>query len=416
MTDERLKSWLNANQVGRERMCLSVLAIDKRFSNVQPRHPEGGPDGGRDIVAVFEGEQTAFNTANDSREQKREINKKFQHDLVSALQAKQKPQVFIFLTNVGLTVGEKDNLVEQGKAKGLTYCEIFDRERIRIALDSADGFSIRFQYLNITLSEAEQASFFARWGDDIQSVISNGFQKLENTLDRILFYQEASTAISYLYVVLELDRTYTAEEIKHFRAFCNVILKEAKQNIWRLLFGSSDMSGRVLGQTGHQFTPQISGIKYGISSGQWECHINATEDSQGSRNPTFNLVGGLRSVGMESVTSIDLKYRPTDYQRLNPKLCVRDLDECTFDVILNRSLAEKVAAVRIFANEYKLQELSKSDFVIRGTRFDFKIPIQFTEDEISDPWVRISPADGATYFDMSFSDRTPRRLFSSIRL
>ena len=45
---------------------------------------------------------------------------------------------------------------------------VFDQERIRIVLDSADGFSIRFQYLQIPLSEAEQATFFAKWGDDIQ--------------------------------------------------------------------------------------------------------------------------------------------------------------------------------------------------------------------------------------------------------
>jgi hypothetical protein len=39
------------------------------------------------------------------------------------------------------------------------HCEVVDRERMRIALDSPDGFSIRFQYLDIPLSEAEQASF-----------------------------------------------------------------------------------------------------------------------------------------------------------------------------------------------------------------------------------------------------------------
>ena len=55
-----------------------------------------------------------------------------------------------------------------------------------------DGFSIRFQYLGLPLSEEEQASFFAKWGDDIQSVISTGFQRIEKTLDRVLFLHEAS--------------------------------------------------------------------------------------------------------------------------------------------------------------------------------------------------------------------------------
>lgn len=71
--------------------------------------------------------------------------------------------MFVFFTNVSLTAGEKDGLVQGAKDKGLAHAEVFDRERIRIALDSADGFSLRFQYLGIPLSEAEQATFFARW-------------------------------------------------------------------------------------------------------------------------------------------------------------------------------------------------------------------------------------------------------------
>jgi len=50
-TDERLKSYLDTNQMAREQMCLAVMANDRRFSNVQPRHPRGGPDGARDIRA-----------------------------------------------------------------------------------------------------------------------------------------------------------------------------------------------------------------------------------------------------------------------------------------------------------------------------------------------------------------------------
>ena len=86
------------------------------------------------------------------------------------------------MTNINLTIGEKDEMIGEAKKAGLLYCEIFDRERLRILLDSPDGFSIRFQYLGISLSEEEQASFFAKWGDDIQSVISTGFPMLTGSL------------------------------------------------------------------------------------------------------------------------------------------------------------------------------------------------------------------------------------------
>ncbi|TMA79926.1 MAG: hypothetical protein E6J74_40395 [Deltaproteobacteria bacterium] len=53
-TEERLRTW-TLGQTERERMCLGLLALDERFSNVRPRRPKGGPDGGRDIEAVLDG-------------------------------------------------------------------------------------------------------------------------------------------------------------------------------------------------------------------------------------------------------------------------------------------------------------------------------------------------------------------------
>ena len=80
-TDERLKSYLDTNQLQRERICGAILATDKRFSEVRSRHPRGGPDGGRDIQAIYRGEQITFgavgfvNQANDSNEQKKLLRK-----------------------------------------------------------------------------------------------------------------------------------------------------------------------------------------------------------------------------------------------------------------------------------------------------------------------------------------------------
>lgn len=75
-TDIRLRSWLDANQRDREQMCRSVLALDPRYSDVRPRQPAGGPDGGRDIEAIFDSDRVAYgavgfhNGANDFRRTK----------------------------------------------------------------------------------------------------------------------------------------------------------------------------------------------------------------------------------------------------------------------------------------------------------------------------------------------------------
>lgn len=103
-TDQRLKNYLDTNQLVREQLSLAILALDKRFSEVRPRHPRGGPDGGRDIEANFKKDQLTFgavgfvNGANDSDGQKQDIKKKFRDDLKAALAAMPKPQVFIFIT------------------------------------------------------------------------------------------------------------------------------------------------------------------------------------------------------------------------------------------------------------------------------------------------------------------------------
>ena len=74
------------------------------------------------------------------------------------------------------------DMKEEARQAGIEHCDILDRERLRIELDSPGGFFVRFQHLEIPLSVAEQASFLARYGDRIQEVVSTGFQRIERTL------------------------------------------------------------------------------------------------------------------------------------------------------------------------------------------------------------------------------------------
>lgn len=423
-TDQRLKSYLDTNQLHREQMCRAVLAIDRRFSNVQPRHPRGGPDGGRDMEATYRREQKAFgavgfvNEANDSRDQKTKITAKFKEDLENALAADKQPAVFVFFTNVNLTLGEKHDLTELAKAAGISFCEIFDRERIRIELDSPDGFCIRFHYLQIPLSEEEQASFFARWGDEIQSVVAAGFQKLERSLNRILFLQEASDTMSYLSIGLELDREYSGDEIGHFRAFALFHLKEIKHKIFAFVFGSSDKSSRLYKPSGREAWPELPGIKHGIGGGQWEEYIDhnaageAQESEEADDKDRYVQVGCFSSIGMNTVKFISIKYDKDALVRFEPTLCMKDLDEAGYILILNKSLAHKLKAIHVIADGYKLDEFAKEEFSIDETAFEPSIPVEFIAEELADHWVRIRPSEVASNFTLRFSEQTPKRLFA----
>ncbi|MHC1701891.1 MAG: hypothetical protein AB9900_13125 [Humidesulfovibrio sp.] len=418
-TDERLKSFLDTNQLHREQMCLAILSIDKRFSDVRPRHPRGGPDGGRDIEATFRGDQRAYgavgfaNQADDTDEKKKRISGKFRADLQSALDAEPTPSAFVFLTNINLTIGEKDDLSTEARAKGFVHCEIFDRERLRIALDSPDGLAIRFQYLDIPLSDAEQATFFARWGDDIQSVIATGFQRIENTLERLLFLQEATHSLLYINIVLELDRSYSAEEIGHFRSFCHLHLKEVRHNIYAILFGSSDKSDRM--RSDIQNKDQLSGIKYGMSGGQWEQHVSKQDtDACGGDNQEGNKyiqVGSSSSIGLTEVKRITISYNRDSLMTYWPMLTLRDLDGAFFLPFLNASLAEKVRQIHVFSNEYKLLELNQHEFNVDSDPVAPSFPVAFSQSELEDPWVRIRPVMASCFF-LLFSEQTPLRFFA----
>lgn len=393
-TDERLKSYLDTNQLHREQMCLAVLSADHRFSDVRPRHPRGGPDGARDIEALFQSMQLTFgavgfvNQANDSDEHKRRVGLKFQGDLGEALKQEPAPEVFIFFTNVNLTIGEKDDLIASAKGKGLAHAEIFDRERIRVVLDSADGLSLRYQYLGLPLSEAEQASFFSRWGDDIQALINTRFGAVETLLNRIHFFQEAGLPLTRLLVVLQLDREYSGSEIGHFRAFAYLRYATPVQRVLEILFGSADNAQRGDVKSEGDLLGTRFGMSEGISGAQWEQRlpeqipesVNSTPMSREEYLSLYLNVGESSAVGRERAKVIGLSYTKDSFLRLDPGPRVIDFNESHYSIFLNRTLAKKIESIRLFANDYKIAEFAKESlFISKPTptsRFQWYSPLK----------------------------------------
>lgn len=77
LTDERLRTWLDSNQQSRERMCAQLFPLLGNYDQVTPRQPGGGPDGGRDLQAIFTPENKEVygavgfrNSASDSSQDK----------------------------------------------------------------------------------------------------------------------------------------------------------------------------------------------------------------------------------------------------------------------------------------------------------------------------------------------------------
>lgn len=406
-------------------MCTAVLALDKRFTNVRPRNPRGGPDGGRDIEAILNGEQKAYgaigfvNQANDSTDHKKKAQKKFVDDLASATAADPEIKAFVFFTNVNLTAGEKDALIQKVTKSGLAHCEIFDRERIRLVLDGADGMAIRFQSLGIPMSEAEQATFFARWGDDIQSVIVDGFSEIKKSLNRMQFLQEMNAPLDQFLVLLELDRDYNGKEIGHFRFFVSMSLAEPRDGLFMVTFGTSDRADRANAKSVADVEAMPAGILHGMMGAKWERRIPAEGDGpnqdvadEGADHDEGMNVGTFTSVGMENVRFLraEFGYGGGSF-RFGPYLRLSDIDDCMIALFMNEALAEKIKAIHFIGNQYKLAEYRRDRFRI-DTHGKFEPSLIFTPSELSDEWRRIMRNFGP--FSVRYAEMTPIRLFEPV--
>ncbi len=221
-TDERLRTW-DLSQADRERMCLGVLALDQRFSNVKPRRPQGGRDGARDIEATFENGETVWGAvgfrakARDSDDDKTSVKNKFTSDIDAALKQNGSLWGFLFFTNIDLTPAEVSELEEIGRKRAVSFVTIYWRERLRIVLDSPSGLSLRYQYLNLNLSDAEQAAFFANYGSKIESILYKGFSATDEMLQRLEFLYDADKPIALVQLDLNLKTECTSDDLGQFR-------------------------------------------------------------------------------------------------------------------------------------------------------------------------------------------------------
>jgi hypothetical protein len=364
------------------------------------------------------------NQATDAKEDKKKATNKFADDLESALAAEPELKAFVFFTNVNLTVSEEEELIATAKSKGIAHCEIMDRERMRIVLDGPDGLSIRFQYLNIPMSEAEQATFFARWGDNIQSVIAEGVGEIKAALNRIQFLHEMRSPLERLLIRLELDREYDGTEIGHFRFFVGLTLRQLPEGLFMVTFGETDRAGRGEAKSIEDVAAMPPGIIHGVMGARWDRRLPqqgaadsslAEAEQEGSQHIPDNRIGGHRGMGQKKVRFLNAEFGYGGGMfLLGPYLSLSDLDGCTFALFLNRSLANKLKVIHVYGNEYKLGDYDRGKFSVGAPITRPQFPLLFTPEELSDEWVRIMSAFGP--FRIHFSSTTPARLFEPRKL
>lgn len=219
LTEERLRSHLDSNQVMRERLCLSILPLLGPYTRERPRRPKGGPDGGRDIEALYNGSSVVWgavgfrNGGGNDQTARRETKKKFENDLGTALAENSELQVFVFFTNVDLTPGIKDELKQIAIMRGVDVADIFDMEILRHVLDSPEGLLARLQYLAISMSSEEQIALIGKFGDQMRGAILSRFDRVEQILSNMQRFLDFQKPVHRIDVYTSLKGQYNSKDI-----------------------------------------------------------------------------------------------------------------------------------------------------------------------------------------------------------
>jgi hypothetical protein len=142
-TWHRLREWTNG-QAPSERLAAQIL-ISAGFEGMDPSHPLGGRDGGKDALCTYNGDKWVMAVYFPRGEMKiSEIKSKLHADVLAASQ--HNPVGVAFVTNQELTLGERKHLRDIVSPYSL---DIFHLERITAILDSPQMAGVRKQFLRI---------------------------------------------------------------------------------------------------------------------------------------------------------------------------------------------------------------------------------------------------------------------------
>lgn len=405
MTEERLRTWLDTDQSQRERLCVALLSTVEGYGNVRPRRPKGGPDGARDITATYNGTLEVWgavgfrNSAHDSAEDKTWVKKKFESDLIAALDKNVDLKAFVFFTNVDLTPREHDGLAQFANSKGIRKLDIFYRERLRILLDSPEGLGFRFQYLGIPMSEAEQASFFGKFGTELEKMVVEGFGIVDRKLARLEFLQSCSKQLFSMKLVLGLKEAVGPEDLGHFRAALELrdfsSSSEPTPTLWLAM---RDAYARAtIGQSEH--------LLPGIRTVSW------------SQNPEAKIQG--TTIGSLNLGQFQQLVATTGVHGKGPFKTLGDLDRKSVGLYVTRRLVERVSGVALIANNYAVLSLPFNVFRLdERLKPHFEWPEDLSDDERSEEWIRLGlrndGSDQRVYperrFAIDYEQYTPHRV------
>lgn len=262
----RLLEW-DKGQAASERLAALILE-QEGFRDIDPSHPLGGKDGGKDMLCEFNNFKW-IGAAYFPRGQQSfdEIKKKYRHDLEGVYRNEAKGIAFI--TNQELSLMERKILEEMDKTVDV---RIYHLERIANILNTPKMYGIRLEYLEIEMTKEEQLSYFSYVNEQGITRIE---QKLDDLCASILNQTEQISVFDDTEEVRTLKEVLEAENMfldkiwfdRHLSLEYRIEqgIEDVNPEIWK---GAMESARKVIEKYGEENLGPYSDFEWGMLNGK----------------------------------------------------------------------------------------------------------------------------------------------------
>ena len=179
-TWSRLLDW-DKGQAPSERLASTLLHSDG-YAGVDPSHPLGGKDGGKDAIVRKDGLKLVLAAYFPRGQQNfKAITDKFDDDFKGV--AKNDADGIVFFTNQELRLGERSTLTASGQGKTV---EIYHLERLATLLNSPTNYGIRLEFLDIAMTNEEVLALYAQRDKDHLEQLAGITKALDKATERLI--------------------------------------------------------------------------------------------------------------------------------------------------------------------------------------------------------------------------------------
>lgn len=297
-TWDRLLNW-DRGQADSERLAAHILKSED-YESIDPSHPLGGPDGGKDLICQKDGLKIIGACYFPRGQQSFGVIKsKYASDLDGVIN--NKADGIAFITNQEMTLSQRKELSDLGNN---LIVEVYHLERIANILDSPINYGIRLDFLDIDITKEEMLSFQAERDKEyynkmekVNSRLDEVLSKINESVNDLIGFTDGGDSFGYI----SLANIYNDPDVKNI-----VFLHEGKYPLYNIHIRICDLDKQfpfsIFSTTINESTPESSTMLdfkidlHGIKKKKYNIFYSA-------RNGFFNQLLRLYKVNGEWVAA-----------------------------------------------------------------------------------------------------------------